>query len=56
MDKRLELLKWLLNATGGKVNGKFLLAVAAVAVIVVVGFIAFRLILVDMVLSLRDSR
>ncbi|MGR6922057.1 hypothetical protein ACU635_48085 [[Actinomadura] parvosata] len=56
MDKRLELLQRVLDANGGKMNGKFLIAVAVVAVIVVVGFIAFRLILVEMILSLRDSR
>ncbi|GAA4971174.1 MULTISPECIES: hypothetical protein [Nonomuraea] len=56
MDKRLELLQRLLDANGGKVNGKFLIAVIVVALIVVVGFLAFRLILVDMILSLRDAR
>ncbi|MEV5894246.1 hypothetical protein [Nonomuraea fuscirosea] len=55
MDKRLELLKWLLDATGGKVNGKFLITLVVVGLVVLAGFIAFRLIVVEMILSLRDS-
>ncbi|MEV0389726.1 hypothetical protein [Nonomuraea sp. NPDC050643] len=55
-NKKLELLQRLLDANGGKLTGKFLLAIAVVAVIVVIGFVAFRLILVDMILTLRDSR
>ncbi|SEF86754.1 hypothetical protein SAMN05444920_101885 [Nonomuraea solani] len=55
-NKKLDLLQRLLDANGGKLNAKFLLAIAVVAVIVVVGFLAFRLILVDMILQLRDSR
>ncbi|MEV0197627.1 hypothetical protein [Nonomuraea sp. NPDC050691] len=64
MDKRsgqsgrfwLDVLHRLLDANGGKMNGKFLLAVVVVALLVVVGFVAFRLILVDMILTLKDSR
>ncbi|GAA2320419.1 hypothetical protein GCM10010149_86660 [Nonomuraea roseoviolacea subsp. roseoviolacea] len=51
----LDVLHRLLDANGGKMNGKFLLAVVVVALLVVAGFVAFRLILVDMILSLRDS-
>ncbi|MET7338590.1 hypothetical protein [Nonomuraea sp. NPDC005650] len=52
----LDLLHRLLDANGGKMNGKFLLAIVVVALLVVAGFVAFRLILVDMILTLKDSR
>ncbi|MFG2075100.1 hypothetical protein [Nonomuraea maritima] len=64
MDKRserpgrlwLDLLHRFLDANGGKMNGKLLLAIVVVALVVIVGFVAFRLVLVDMILTLRDSR
>ncbi|WP_061299489.1 hypothetical protein [Herbidospora cretacea] len=59
MDKRglwLDLLHRFLDANGGKLNGKLLLAIVVVAVLVIVGFVVFRIILVDMILTLRDSR
>ncbi|GAA3701283.1 hypothetical protein GCM10022224_078980 [Nonomuraea antimicrobica] len=63
MDKRngrsglwLDLLHRLLDANGGKLNGKLLLAIVVVAALVIVGFVVFRLILVDMILTLKDSR
>ncbi|TKK85595.1 hypothetical protein FDA94_24690 [Herbidospora galbida] len=52
----LDLLHRLLDANGGKMNGKLLLAIVVVAILVVVGFVAFRLILVDMILTLKDAR
>ncbi|GLX94421.1 hypothetical protein Hesp01_23710 [Herbidospora sp. NBRC 101105] len=52
----LDLLHRLLDANGGKMNGKLLLAIVLVAILVVVGFVAFRLILVDMMLTLKDAR
>ncbi|WP_157519758.1 hypothetical protein [Herbidospora daliensis] len=51
----LDLMHRLLDANGGKMNGKLLLAIVLVAVLVVVGFVAFRLILVDMILTLKDA-
>ncbi|GAB3884372.1 hypothetical protein [Microbispora bryophytorum] len=63
MDKRfgrsgiwLDLLHRLLDANGGKMNGKLLLAIVVVALLVIAGFVAFRVILVDMILTLKDSR
>ncbi|NAS21581.1 hypothetical protein GT755_07770 [Herbidospora sp. NEAU-GS84] len=52
----LDLLHRLLDANGKKMNGKLLLAIVLVAILVVVGFVAFRLILVDMILTLKDAR
>ncbi|WP_066373876.1 hypothetical protein [Herbidospora mongoliensis] len=52
----LDLLHRLLDANGGKLNGKLLLAIVVVAVLVIVGFVVFRIILVDMILTLKDSR
>ncbi|MFI6499260.1 hypothetical protein [Nonomuraea typhae] len=53
MDKVLYVLQKLLDANGGKMNGKFFLAIVVVAGLVVVGFIAFRLLMVEMILNLR---
>ncbi|MEU6737615.1 hypothetical protein [Streptosporangium sandarakinum] len=39
----LGLLQRLLDANGGKMNGRFLLAVVIVALLVVAGFVAFVL-------------
>lgn len=36
-------------------NGKFLITLVVVGLVVLAGFVAFRLIVVEMILSLRDS-
>ncbi|MFI6818407.1 hypothetical protein ACIBG7_38840 [Nonomuraea sp. NPDC050328] len=56
MEKWFGLFNRLVAANGGKMNGKLLVAVIMVALIVVGGFIAFRLLLVDMILELKESR
>ncbi|GAB1824627.1 hypothetical protein [Herbidospora sp. RD11066] len=58
MDKRnwLALLHRVVDANGGKLNGRLLLAIVVVAALVIVGFVAFRIILVDMILTVKDSR
>ncbi|WP_432928705.1 hypothetical protein ACQPZZ_03005 [Microbispora sp. CA-135349] len=52
----LDLLNRLLDANGGKMNGKVLLAIVIAALLVIAGFVAFRLIVLNMILTLADSR
>lgn len=55
MDKVLYVLRRILEANGGKMNGKVIIALIVAAAVVVVGFIAFRLLMVEMILNLRGS-
>ncbi|SEM24623.1 hypothetical protein [Nonomuraea pusilla] len=47
----IVLLELLLKSSGGKMNGKFLLAVAVVAIVVVAGFVVFRLVMLDVIMQ-----
>jgi hypothetical protein len=52
---RLALAKAQENNRGGKMTGKTLLGLAVVGVVVLVAFIAYRLILVELITSLSDK-
>ncbi|GAA0825861.1 hypothetical protein ACFQVD_18700 [Streptosporangium amethystogenes subsp. fukuiense] len=52
----ITLVELLLKASGGKVNGKFLAAVAVVAIVVVAGFLLFRLLMLDVIMQVVEQR
>ena len=51
---RLALAKAQESTRGGKMTGKTLLGFAVVGVVVLLGFIAYRLILVELIMQLKD--
>ncbi|WP_326945758.1 MULTISPECIES: hypothetical protein [unclassified Amycolatopsis] len=59
MDKsdliRLALAKATEHNRGGKMTGKTVLALAVIGVVVLVAFIAYRLILVELITSLSHK-
>ncbi|YCK37977.1 hypothetical protein ACNF49_29175 [Actinomadura sp. ATCC 39365] len=52
MEKLLWVFRRILDSNGGKMNGKVIISLAVAAVVVVVGFIAFRLLMMEMVVNL----
>ncbi|MER6582984.1 hypothetical protein [Nonomuraea sp. NPDC001023] len=52
MEKLLWVFQRILDSNGGKMNGKVIISLAVAAVVVVVGFIVFRLLMVEMVVNL----
>ena len=52
MDKLLWVFQRILDSNGGKMNGKVIISLVVAAVVVIVGFIAFRLLMMEMVINL----
>jgi hypothetical protein len=52
---RLAVAKAMEHNRGGKMTGKTLIGLVVVGVVVLVAFIAYRLILVELITSLHDK-
>ncbi|MGV9306281.1 MULTISPECIES: hypothetical protein [unclassified Nonomuraea] len=54
---RLDLIKvvmsWVLGTNGGKVGGKSIVALVVVGLVVLVGFLAYRLLAFELIANLR---
>ncbi|WP_327089774.1 hypothetical protein OIE66_03885 [Nonomuraea sp. NBC_01738] len=55
MDKVLWVLQKVLDRNGGKMNGKTIVTLAVVAGVVVIGFVVFRLLMVETIVSLTKG-
>ena len=51
---RLAVAKAQESARGGKMNGKTLIGLAVLGVVLILGFIAYRLIMVELITQLSD--
>lgn len=57
MEKLIWVFQRILDANGGKMNGKVIITLVVAAAVVIVGFIAFRLLMVEMIMNMtRGSR